>query len=70
MLRRNMANKNKKEVTPVEVSAITETKTLADRFLAKEVKAVNEIGINSKSAVHLENVRKLVRKSHKGEDNA
>lgn len=61
-----MANKTPK-VKAIETKAVTEQRSVAERFLAKEVKAVNELGVNGKRAVHLEAVRAQVRETRKGD---
>lgn len=61
-----MANK-KPAVKAVETKAVTTETSIAERFLAKEVKAVNELGVNGKRAVHLEAVRAQVREIRKGD---
>lgn len=58
--------KKTKQVKPVKTKAITES-TLADRFLAKEVKAVNAVGVTAKRSIHLESVRSYVRDARKGD---
>lgn len=65
-----MANKSSKQVKPVKTKALNEERSLADRFLAKETKAVNVVGKTAKRAVHLEVVRTYVRQANKGDNNA